>query len=183
MPGVSSAAVPALISSIALSRTAWTMSSLFWKWYVMTPRENARRASREPMVSASSPSSATILRAMATICPRRSSRRVSGCGMVLGFPRRNLTPESLGPGRHVLRRDEADLGLLVQELGDAAAGDLARGDEAGERRAHDAVAERARSAEDQALELGADREGPRADLPAALLGAVEIAAGGGAIMH
>src|SRR5262245_59597873 len=47
----------------------------------MTPRENASRASSEPIVRFSRPSSATIFLATATICPRRSSRRVSGPGM------------------------------------------------------------------------------------------------------
>ena len=57
----------ASISSMALVKTARTISSLLAKWYVMTPRVKERRSSRAPNVSASSPCSATSLRAAATI--------------------------------------------------------------------------------------------------------------------
>src|SRR5215468_8700049 len=153
------ASMPALISSIALSRTAWTMSSLFWKWYVMTPREKARRASSEPMVKASSPSSATILRATATIWPRRNSRRVSGAGMLLRPLGGHLTPEGLGPGRDVFGGQDLDRTLSGEKIGDAAADDLTRGHQAGEGRTHDAVGQRARAAESQAVDRRLHRVG------------------------
>src|SRR5262249_52153917 len=143
----------------------------------MTPREKARRASSEPMVKASSPSSATILRATATIWPRRNSRNVSGAGMMLRPLGGHLTPEGLGPGRDVFGGEDLDRPLLGKKNGDVAADDLTGGDQAGERRTHDAVGERARAAEDQAVDRRLHRVGEGPDLPAALLGAVEVALG------
>ena len=64
---------------------------------------------------------------------------------------------------------------LGEQFGDLAAEELPRRDQPGERRAHDPVDERARAAEDQAVDLGAHGNA-HAPPAAALLGAVEVAA-------
>src|SRR5215470_5095654 len=92
----------------------------------------------------------------------------------------HLTPERLGPGRDVFGGEDLDRALRRrwgEKVGDAAADELARRDQAGERRAHDAVAEGARAAEDEAGDRRLHRVGERPYLPAALLGAVEVARG------